>query len=175
MKDFQLACPVPAAIDSVVTMAHGAGGRQTHALIDGIFRKAFSDPALDLGHDAAALPPSPEPLAFTTDSFVVSPIFFPGGDIGSLAVYGTVNDLAMCAAEPLYLSCAFILEEGLPLETLGRVAASMGRAAREIGARIVTGDTKVVERGKADGLYVNTSGMGRIKISPAPAAALGRP
>lgn len=159
-KPFAPACPLPASEDGVVTLAHGAGGRLMHRLVDDVFRRAFAEPALDAGHDGAVLAFGEQRLAMTTDSFVVRPLFFPGGDIGSLAVHGTVNDLAMCGARPLYLSCAFIIEEGLPVETLRRVADSMARAAREAGARLVTGDTKVVERGKADGLYVNTAGVG---------------
>lgn len=162
----ELACPAPAACDRV-TLPHGAGGRLMHRLVRDVFRKAFRDPALEEGHDGAVLPPIAERVAMTTDSFVVRPIFFPGGDIGSLAVHGTVNDLAMCGARPLYLTCGFILEEGLPLETLERVAGSMADAARQAGVRVVAGDTKVVERGKVDGLFINTAGVGRV-VAPAP-------
>jgi hydrogenase expression/formation protein HypE len=147
-----------------VQLAHGGGGRLTQQLIERIFEPAFANPALAARHDGALLAaPKGARLAFTTDSHVVSPLFFPGGDIGRLAVYGTVNDLAMCGARPRWLSAAFILEEGLPLETLERVVRSMGEAARAAGVTIVTGDTKVVERGKGDGLYVNTAGMGTIE------------
>jgi hydrogenase expression/formation protein HypE len=131
-------------------------------LIDDLFAKAFADLDLQTTHDAAVLGPTDGRLAFTTDSFVVHPLFFPGGDIGSLAVNGTVNDLAMAGARPLWLSAGFILEEGLPLEDLRRIVASMRRAADSAGARIVTGDTKVVERGRCDGVYVNTAGIGRV-------------
>jgi hydrogenase expression/formation protein HypE len=133
-----------------------------HKIISDIFLASFPDPALHEAHDGAILEPCQDKLAMTTDSFVVRPIFFPGGDIGSLAVHGTANDLAMCGAQPLYLSCGFIIEEGLSLEALTAVARSMAKAAEGIGLRIVTGDTKVVERGKGDGLYLNTAGVGRV-------------
>lgn len=152
-----------------ITLSHGSGGKATHNLIDGIFAPAFSNPLLDRMDDAATLAPGDGAtrLAFTTDSYVVSPLFFPGGDIGSLAVHGTVNDLAMAGAQPLYLSAAFILEEGLPLADLRRVVASMAAAAHEAGVAIVTGDTKVVQRGKADGIFINTAGVGIVR-TPAP-------
>jgi hydrogenase expression/formation protein HypE len=159
--DFALACPLPYPGDETVQVAHGGGGRATERLLDTIFRPAFDDPELDRRHDGARLNLS-GPVAFTTDSYVVKPLFFPGGDIGSLAVYGAVNDLAMCGARPEYLSAGFILEEGLPTETLRRVVASMRAAARAAGVRIVTGDLKVVDRGKADGVFINTAGVGRI-------------
>lgn len=145
-------------------MGHGGGGRLTQDLLDRVFRPAFANPALESQHDGAMLmPPVGSRLAFTTDSHVVSPLFFPGGDIGELAVNGTVNDLCMCGARPRWLSAGFILEEGLPIATLERVVASMRDAARAAGVSIVTGDTKVVERGKGDGLYVTTSGVGVIE------------
>jgi hydrogenase expression/formation protein HypE len=134
-----------------------------HRLLESVFLPAFSNPLLTAQHDGAALSISGARLAFTSDSFVVRPLFFPGGDIGSLAVNGTVNDLAMCGAKPLYLSAAFILEEGLPLETLQRVVESMRAAAATAGVQIVTGDTKVVDKGKGDGLYINTAGIGIIE------------
>ncbi|MDD5628387.1 MAG: hydrogenase expression/formation protein HypE [Elusimicrobia bacterium] len=161
-QDISLSCPVPHAPERTVTLAHGSGGRLMHKLIADIFLKAFDDPALHEAHDGARLEPCPDRLAFTTDSFVVRPMFFPGGDIGSLAVHGTCNDLAMCGAQPMYLSCGFIIEEGLCLDALEAAAKSMAAAAAEVGARIVTGDTKVVERGKGDGIYINTAGVGRI-------------
>lgn len=145
-----------------VLMAHGGGGKLTHDLVEKIFGNAFSNPVLDLRHDSAQLVVPPGRLAMTTDSYVVRPIFFPGGDIGSLAVHGTVNDLAMSGARPLYLSCAFIIEEGLPMESLWRVVCSMREAADKCGVQIVTGDTKVVDKGKGDGLYINTTGIGVI-------------
>jgi hydrogenase expression/formation protein HypE len=135
-------------------------------LLDSIIRPVFADPELERCHDGATLD-TDGPLAFTTDSYVVRPLFFPGGDIGSLAINGTVNDLAMCGARPLCLSVGFILEEGLPIDTLRRVVISMHRAAVAAGVRLVTGDTKVVDHGKADGIFVNTTGLGRI-VAPTP-------
>ena len=161
MNRANVVCPLPAAVEGKVTMAHGGGGRAMHALIRDVFHARFDDPALTEAHDGAVLPWETTTLACTTDSFVVKPLFFPGGDIGSLAVYGTANDLAMCGAKPLFLSCAFILEEGLELAALARIADSMRAAAQAAGVRLVTGDTKVVERGKGDGVYVNTTGIGR--------------
>ncbi len=134
-----------------------------------IFRPAFAHGPADLTHDGAVFDLGGARLAFTTDTYVVRPLFFPGGDIGTLAVYGTVNDLAMCGAAPAYISAGFVLEEGLPIETLGRVVQSMQEAAATAGVRLVTGDTKVVERGKGDGLYVNTAGVGLV----APGIAIG--
>ena len=141
-------------------MAHGGGGRLTDQLIEEMFVPAFGNAALGDRHDGARLDFGAVRLAFTTDSYVVRPLFFPGGDIGTLAVNGTVNDLAMCGARPRYLSCGFIIEEGLPMETLWRVVSSMRQAADAAGVSIVTGDTKVVDRGKGDGVYMNTAGVG---------------
>lgn len=155
-------CPIPIGDYPAVTLAHGGGGRLSQMLIERMFVPAFANPALTALHDGAILEVGGVRLAFSTDSFTVSPIFFPGGDIGSLAVHGTVNDLAMCGAQPLALSAGFILEEGLPMEDLWRVVQSMQRAAAEVGVSIVTGDTKVVERGKGDGLFINTAGVGII-------------
>ncbi len=157
------ACPVPLPRGAEITVGHGGGGRLTQDLIDRVFRPAFSHPALDALHDGAVLAAGGARLAFTTDAHVVSPLFFPGGDIGGVAVNGTVNDLCMCGARPLWLSAAFILEEGLSAETLQRVVGSMRAAAAAAGVSIVTGDTKVVERGKGDGLYVTTAGIGLIE------------
>ncbi len=154
-------CPLPVGSERV-TLAHGAGTRASTELFERVVRAHLANPALDARHDGALIELGDERLAFTTDTFVVHPLEFPGGDIGSLAVHGTVNDLAMCGAEPLGLSCALVLEEGLPIATLERVIASMASAAREAGVAIVTGDTKVVERGKGDGLFVNTAGVGRV-------------
>ncbi len=136
-------------------------------LIEHVFRPAFGNPLLDQRHDGATLEMEAGRIAFTTDSYVVRPLFFPGGDIGSLAVNGTVNDLAMCGARPLYLSAGFVIEEGLPMDALRRAVASMAAAARRAGVSIVTGDTKVVDRGKGDGLYINTAGVGRV-VAPRP-------
>ena len=161
MVDFT--CPVPRTATACVQMAHGSGGTAMHRLLESLFLPAFANPALAAQHDGAAITIQGMRLAFTTDSFVVHPLFFPGGDIGTLAVNGTVNDLAMCGARPLYLSAGFILEEGLLLETLERVVESMHSAARAAGVTIVTGDTKVVDKGKGDGLYINTAGIGVIE------------
>jgi hydrogenase expression/formation protein HypE len=168
-----IVCPVPLSDHPHVLLAHGGGGRLMMRLIDEVFRPAFRNPFLDRRHDGAVLPASPHRLAFTADAYVVRPLFFPGGDIGTLAVNGTVNDLAMCGARPLYLSASFVVEEGLPVETLRRVAASMRGAADLAGVQIATGDTKVVDRGKGDGLYLSTSGVGAIEheLTIGPAAA----
>lgn len=170
-----LSCPAPAATGDAIELAHGGGGLMTRRLIDGLFRPAFATGPDDLTHDGAVLDIDGARLAFTTDSYVVRPLFFPGGDIGSLAVNGTVNDLAMCGAEPLYLSVGLVIEEGFAVDDLSRVILSMRRAALAAGVRIVTGDTKVVERGKGDGLYVNTSGVGRLPASPPIAPQRVRP
>ena len=163
-------CPAPAPRGERVLLGHGAGGRLSSELVEQLFRPAFANPLLDAMGDAAVLDlGGGTALAFATDSHVVSPLFFPGGSIGELAVYGTVNDLAMMGAWPLYLSAGFILEEGLELAVLERVVAAMGLAAQRCGVSIVTGDTKVVERGKGDGLFVNTAGIGRMRPGFAPA------
>lgn len=157
-------CPVPISQRKEITIGHGGGGRLTQDLINQIFRPAFANPSLETQHDGALLPfPGGGRLAFTTDSHVVSPLFFPGGDIGKIAVNGTVNDLCMCGARPLWLSAGFILEEGFSVETLRQIVASMQAAAAQAGVTIVAGDTKVVERGKGDGLYVTTAGVGVIE------------
>lgn len=162
-----------------ITLAHGSGGRSMTELVEGLFIEAFGAPGDCLEDQArlslAGLAEGGDHLAFTTDSYVVDPLFFPGGDIGALAVNGTVNDLAVGGARPLYLSCAMIMEEGLPLETLARVTASMQAAAGAAGVRIVTGDTKVVPRGAADGLFVNTAGIGVIPAGVEIGAARARP
>lgn len=159
-------CPPMNDDHEVVKIAHGGGGRAMAQLLDGIFRPAFDNPWLARQHDGAVVDMAGA-MAFTTDSYVVRPLFFPGSDIGTLAVHGTVNDLAMCGARPQYLSAGFILEEGLPLATLRRVVDSMAAAALEADVQIVTGDLKVVERGKADGLYINTAGVGQV-VAPQP-------
>ena len=153
--------------DEKITLSHGSGGKATHNLIEGVFAPAFSNPMLDSMDDSASfsINGSGHRLAFTTDSYVVSPLFFPGGDIGKLAVHGTINDLAMAGAEPLYLSAGFILEEGFPIGELRRIVSSMATAAKEAGVAVVTGDTKVVQRGKADGVFINTAGVGVIRAS----------
>ncbi|NUN50267.1 MAG: hydrogenase expression/formation protein HypE [Candidatus Brocadiae bacterium] len=162
MTETSISCPLPAPPGDLVQMAHGGGGRLMNTLLRTVFLPAFDNPLLAAAHDGAAFPSPARRLAFTTDSYVVRPLFFPGGDIGSLAVHGTVNDLAMCGATPTSLSAGFILEEGLPLETLRRVVRSMAAAAARAGVAIVTGDTKVVERGKGDGVYICTAGIGAI-------------
>jgi hydrogenase expression/formation protein HypE len=148
--------------DETITISHGSGGKATHNLISGIMATAFSNPILDRMDDSAVLPIAGTDvrLAFTTDSYVISPIFFPGGDIGQLAVHGTVNDLAVSGAEPLWLSVSLILEEGLTIEELKRIIFSMQAAAEAAGVQIVTGDTKVVNRGQADRIFINTAGVG---------------
>ncbi len=159
----------PRLRDEVVTLAHGAGGRSTRALVEGLFLEELGNPLLDELGDAAVGEAGGTRLAFTTDAFVVRPLFFPGGDIGDLAVNGTVNDLAAAGAEPLWLSAAFVVEEGFPVADLRRVAHSMSRAARSAGVAVVAGDTKVVERGSADGVFVTTAGVGIVR----PGVALG--
>ena len=158
---FNLSCPIPLQQYPHVLMAHGGGGHLMQQLIQ-MFLTAFGT-AKTIQHDAVTLQLTGQKIAFTTDSYVVNPLFFPGGDIGSLAVHGTVNDLAMAGAKPLYLSAGFILEEGLPMETLWRVVCSMQQAAEKAGVKIVTGDTKIVERGKGDGIFINTTGVGIIE------------
>ncbi len=153
-------CPLPLAHEEQIVMGHGSGGKMAHDLIRRVFLPAFDNPALAAGDDGAALTLPAGQIVVSVDSHVVFPLFFPGGDIGRLAVCGTVNDVAVMGAEPRYLTAGFILEEGLPLETLKRVVESMKQAADEAGVQIVSGDTKVVERGKADGLYVSTTGVG---------------
>lgn len=161
--------------DTHITTAHGGGGKATHRLIEGLFAPAFANPLLDKLDDGAVFEVQGARLAFTTDSYVVSPIFFSGGDIGELAVNGTVNDLAMSGAEPLYLSAGFILEEGFPIEDLRRIVESMARAASRAGVEIVTGDTKVVSRGQADKIFINTAGVGVIRRDVHISAANARP
>jgi hydrogenase expression/formation protein HypE len=169
-KDFAPACPFPIQNYPQVLLAHGGGGKLMHDLIGKMFLAAFKNPLLETQHDAAVVELTEKKIAFTTDSYVVRPLFFPGGDVGSMAVHGTVNDLAMAGARPLYLSAGFILEEGLQMETLWRVVCSMRDAAKKCGVQIITGDTKVVDKGKGDGLFINTAGIGVIehqqKIAP---------
>ena len=153
----------PRVREDRITMSHGAGGKATQTLIQAIFLNEFRNPLLEPLEDAARLQVSGARVAFTTDSYVVSPLFFPGGDIGDLAVNGTVNDLATSGAVPLFLSAGFILEEGFPVDDLSRIVRSMRAAAEAAGVQVVTGDTKVVERGKADGCYINTAGVGIIE------------
>lgn len=165
----EIICPVPLADGRRILLAHGGGGRLTRDLVEHVFLPAFRNDTLAALHDSAVLERPAGRLAFTTDSFVVHPLFFPGGDVGKLAVTGTVNDLAMSGARPLYLSLGFILEEGLPVDDLMRVVASVQAAAREASVTVVAGDTKVVERGKGDGIFITSSGVGVI-VAPRPVA-----
>jgi len=171
-------CPRPLQNYPTIVMGHGAGGRMMADLIEHLFAPAFSNDLLAQMGDSTVIEQSSisnqkskNRLAFTTDSFVVSPLFFPGGNIGELAVYGSVNDLAMRGAKPLYLSAGFILEEGLPMETLGNIVTAMAKACEKAGVNIATGDTKVVQKGHGDGIYINTSGLGvipaKVDIGPA--------
>ncbi len=164
-ENFAPACPIPISQYPHVLLAHGGGGKLMHQLIGKMFLTAFGNPLLATQHDSAVVEWTGKKLAFTTDSYVVRPLFFPGGDIGSLAVHGTVNDLAMSGARPVYLSAAFIIEEGLPMDTLWKIVCSMRDAAQRCGVQIVTGDTKVVDKGKGDGLFINTAGLGVIEHS----------
>lgn len=159
---FAASCPLPISEHQEIVLGHGSGGKLTHRLIENIVLPAFRNPLLEPLHDGAIFCINGARLAFSTDSYVVKPIFFPGGDIGSLAVHGTVNDLSMCGARPLYLSAAFIIEEGFPMRDFTRVVQSMRAAAAAAGVSLVTGDTKVVDRGKGDQIFVNTSGIGII-------------
>ena len=162
-------------MDDCLLLDAGSGGRASQRLIAQCFMRHFSNPLLERMDDAALLTDISGPLAMSTDSYTVTPLFFAGGSIGSLAVHGTVNDVAMLGARPRYLSCGFILEEGLPLETLERVVADMGAAAREAGVSIVTGDTKVVPRGACDKVFINTTGIGQVFASPVPSGHNARP
>ncbi len=161
--NFQFSCPAPLATKDTVLLGHGSGGRLSAELIRDIFLPAFANPVLARLDDQAIVSVNGQRMAITTDSFVVKPLFFPGGDIGSLAVHGTVNDLAMGGASPLFLSVAFIIEEGFPMDDLRRIVTSLRLAAEEVGVPVVTGDTKVVERGKGDGVFINTTGIGVVR------------
>ena len=167
MLRLRLSSPAPAVPMERISLAHGGGGRASQQLLETVFRPAFATNTLDLTHDGAVVDAAGARLAFTTDSFVVRPLFFPGGTLGDLAVNGTVNDLAMCGARPLWLSAAFVLEEGLPMGDLRAIVTAMRDAAGEAGVAIVTGDTKVVERGKGDGVFITTAGVGVIEHTAA--------
>lgn len=162
-------------MSEIITLAHGSGGKLTHNLIHNIFKKHFTNDILDEGNDSAVFSFPKSKLAFTTDSYVISPIFFRGGDIGKLSVCGTVNDLVSSGAVPMFLSCGFILEEGLPIVELERIVYSMGETARKCGVKIVTGDTKVVQKGAADKVFINTSGIGIIPQNVNVSGANARP
>ena len=170
-----ISCPLPLPAKDRILLGHGSGGKLSAELLREVFLPLFRSPVLGRLEDQAVIEVGGVRLAFTTDSFVVKPLFFRGGDIGSLSVHGTINDLAMGGAEPLYLSAAFILEEGLEMETLRRAAESMARAADAAGVEIVTGDTKVVEKGSGDGLFINTTGIGRVPPGVDLSAANARP
>jgi hydrogenase expression/formation protein HypE len=158
-----------------IDMSHGSGGKAMAQLVDELFFTAFANPLLEQRNDQAMFEVSAGRMVMTTDSYVVSPLFFPGGDIGSLAVHGTVNDIAMAGAKPLYLTAGFIIEEGFPLRDLDRIVSSMAAAARAAGVAIVTGDTKVVERGKGDGVFINTTGIGMVPPGVSPSGDRARP
>ncbi|MCK5708306.1 MAG: hydrogenase expression/formation protein HypE [Candidatus Aureabacteria bacterium] len=170
IKDIIPSCPLPISDYPSVLLAHGSGGVLMNQLIEKVFLSAFKNEHLDSQHDGAVFEVGGMHFAMTTDSYVVKPIFFPGGDIGSLAVHGTVNDLAMCGARPLFITAGFILEEGTKMETLWKVVNSMQIAADKAGVKIITGDTKVVDKGSGDGIFINTSGFGIVegclKIAP---------
>ena len=165
LTNFASSCPIPIQNYPNVLLAHGGGGKLMHQLIGKMFVPAFRNTLLDAQHDASVFEIAGARLAMTTDSYVVRPLFFPGGDLGSLSVHGTVNDLAMAGARPLYLSAGFIIEEGLPMETLWKIVSSMQRAAENAGVQVITGDTKVVDKGKGDSLFINTAGIGVIEHS----------
>ena len=171
----EFSCPVPLPARDTILLGHGSGGKLSAELLRDVFLPALANPILDRLEDQASLDVNGARLAFTTDSFVVKPLFFPGGDIGSLAVHGTVNDLAMGGAQPLALSAAFILEEGFPVAELRRIAESMAQAAARVGVPVVTGDTKVVEKGSGDGVFITTSGIGLVAAGLALSASHARP
>lgn len=160
--------------NQTITMAHGAGGRQTSELIDQVFKAHFSNPDLT-ADDAAVLVPPAGKMAVSTDGFIVSPAFFPGGNIGKLSICGTVNDLACMGAKPLYLTCAFVIEEGFSMEKLEDIAAAMEKTAKEAGVRIVSGDTKVAGKGQVDGIFITTTGMGEIEEGVQTSGDLAKP
>ena len=170
-----IVCPVPVAATERIQLGHGSGGKMSAALLRERFLPHFSNDILGQLGDAAIVDVDGHALAISTDTFVVQPLEFPGGNIGSLAVHGTVNDLAMMGARPAWLSAGFVLEEGLPLDVLDRIVTAMAAAARAAGVLLITGDTKVVERGKADGVFINTTGIGRRSADFAPAPARARP
>lgn len=173
--ELNFTCPMPKTTTDRVLLSHGGGGRMSRRLVRDVFQKYLSGPELARDHDGAYLRVGDRLLACTTDGYVVSPHVFPGGDIGSLAVHGTVNDLAACGAKARWMSAAFILEEGFPLAELEWLVASMARAAAAAGVELVTGDTKVVERGKGDGIFITTTGIGEVLAEPPPDPAAVRP
>lgn len=171
----QFSCGIPGTDSGFIKLGHGSGGKMTAELIEDLFLKKLSDPTLEEMDDAAVVSAGGSSIAITTDSYVVNPVFFPGGDIGSLSVHGTVNDLAVRGARPLYLTATFILEEGLPLTDLGKIVESVNAACRKAEVRLVAGDTKVVNRGAADRLFITTTGVGILESDPPPGAARVKP
>ena len=173
--DFDISCPIPISDYPEIVLAHGGGGSLTHNLIEKLFLPAFDNPILEARHDGGVFDIEGTRLAMSTDSYVVRPCFFPGGNIGTLAVNGTINDLAMCGAQPLYMSVGLILEEGFPMTELWQIISSMKDAANQNSIKLITGDTKVVDKSSGDGIYINTTGIGIIKtkidISPAKVCA----
>lgn len=163
MSEYHQQCPIPLEEYPRVVLAHGGGGKMTHQLISNMFLPLLKNEYLGQEHDGVVLPTSEKNIAFTSDSHVIQPLFYPGGDIGYLAVYGTVNDLAMCGARPLYLSLSFIIEEGFAMKNLWLICQSIQKAAVKAGVKIVTGDTKVINRTKGEELYINTSGIGIVE------------
>lgn len=164
-NNFSLTCPIPLKQYPNILLAHGGGGKLMHSMIENMFLPLFDNPLINSRHDGAVLEFGNSKLAFTTDSYVVSPIFFPGGDIGKLAVNGTVNDLAMCGSRPLYISMGLIIEEGFPMEELWSVMLSIEQSVKTAGVQVVTGDTKVVDKGKGDAIFINTTGIGIVESS----------
>ena len=170
-----LQCPVPIITRDKVLLGHGSGGKLSAEMMRSVFMPAYANATLDRMDDQAIVCLNRDRIAFTTDSFVVKPLFFAGGDIGSLAVHGTVNDLAMGGAVPMFISAAFIIEEGFPMESLHRIASSLGRAADACGVQVVTGDTKVVDKGSGDGVFINTTGLGLVPDGVSLSACQARP
>jgi hydrogenase expression/formation protein HypE len=169
------ACPAPILDHKAIVLGHGSGGKLTHQLVQKMILPLFSNPILEAQHDGAVLSLGGARVAFSTDSYVVNPVFFPGGNIGDLAVNGTVNDLSMCGARPQYLSASLIIEEGLPMDDLWKILCSMRNAADRAGVTLVTGDTKVIDRGKGDKIFINTSGIGVIPEGVIIDPALAKP
>ncbi|MCX8011038.1 MAG: hydrogenase expression/formation protein HypE [Ignavibacteria bacterium] len=169
-SEFQLSCPIPKSDYDKILLAHGGGGKLSNQLIQKLFISQFDNEFLNVQHDGAVFEINGTKFAFTTDSYVIQPIFFPGGDIGELAIYGTVNDLAMCGAKPLYISVGLIIEEGFAIDELWKITLSLKNASEKSGVKIITGDTKVVDKGKGDKIFINTSGLGivyeGVNVSP---------
>ena len=175
LKNFSLSCPIPLKQYPNILLAHGGGGKLMHDIIENMFLPVFDNPFINSRHDGAVVEFGNSKLAFTTDSYVVYPLFFPGGDIGKLAVNGTVNDLAMCGARPLYISMGFIIEEGFSMEKLWQVMQSIEQSVKTAEVKVITGDTKVVDKGKGDGMFINTTGIGIVESSNVIAPSEVRP